>query len=640
MNNIKIFVSHRIDYEAELIDNDIFVPVNCGAVYLDQPANIAGDNTGENISERRNSFCEFTVQYWAWKNVQADYYGICHYRRYFSFADGPVPQDIYTNVLESTISPEARQKYHLDDMDRIQSVVNAYDITVTTPFDVTAVGYKDVAAQYSLQSFLEERDLGLMEAAIKKFCPDYLETFHTTMTGKIFYPCNMWIMKKEIFQEFCSWLYQLMFEVEKYLDLSEANVDRRRAIGHLAERMLTVFVNYKLKQGIRLNVLQRVLFQSPQKLQTIHREHPDYVPVVFASNDVFVPYLYLTIKSMFMYAAPETGLDIIILHRDMIDKHDQEMIGTLLQEKQNASIRFYDLSEEVKHLNFVSHFHISVDTFYRLLIPRICHEYDKVLYIDCDLLVFDDISKLYAQVSDDHVLTGTRDADYISQYYQDEMMQVYTHDVIGLEKVVNYMQAGVMAFNLQQFREKYDLQALLDFALSKNFKYMDQDILNAFFKGDIHYVSMDWNVMMDAFQMRKDNICKYAPAHIVDQYLQARKHPRIIHYAGGDKPWFNPTADYADEFWVVARGTIVYERIIKAMVEQRVQEAAAFLDRRHSLVQKLMDKVLPQEEERRKALKDRLNKWVSSFAPQGSNRREVLKKYYHMLKGDREVNWN
>ena len=55
---------------------------------------------------------------------------------------------------------------------------------------------------------------------------------------------------------------------------------------------------------------------------------------------------------------------------------------------------------------------------------------------------------------------------------------------------------------------------------------------------------------------------------------------------------------------------------------------------------KLMDKVLPQEEERRKALKDKLNKWVSSFAPQGSNRREVLKKYYHMLKGDREVNWN
>ena len=76
------------------------------------------------------------------------------------------------------------------------------------------------------------------------------------------------------------------------------------------------------------------------------------------------------------------------------------------------------------------------------------------------------------------------------------------------------------------------------------------------------------------------------------------------------------------------------------MVEQRVQEAAAFLDRRHSLVQKLMDKVLPQEEERRKALKDKLNKWVSSFAPQGSNRREVLKKYYHMLKGDREVNWH
>lgn len=63
MSKIQIFVSHRIDINSELIDNPIYIPVRCGAVFDKQnPMNILGDNTGDNISEKRMSFCEFTVQ--------------------------------------------------------------------------------------------------------------------------------------------------------------------------------------------------------------------------------------------------------------------------------------------------------------------------------------------------------------------------------------------------------------------------------------------------------------------------------------------------------------------------------------------------------------------------------------------------
>lgn len=73
--DIKIFVSHRIDLDSETIDNPLYVPVRCGAVYDEQEdVRMLGDDTGENISERRMSFCELTVQYWAWKNVKVDYY--------------------------------------------------------------------------------------------------------------------------------------------------------------------------------------------------------------------------------------------------------------------------------------------------------------------------------------------------------------------------------------------------------------------------------------------------------------------------------------------------------------------------------------------------------------------------------------
>ncbi len=84
---IKIFVSHRIDQVSETIDNPLYVNVRCGAVYDNRNpeayGHIPGDNTGDNISEKKYKYSELTVQYWAWKNQEADYYGLCHYRRYF-----------------------------------------------------------------------------------------------------------------------------------------------------------------------------------------------------------------------------------------------------------------------------------------------------------------------------------------------------------------------------------------------------------------------------------------------------------------------------------------------------------------------------------------------------------------------------
>ena len=75
MTNIKIFVSHRIDKEVSQIKNNIYIPVRCGAVF-DKRKNIQmlGDDTGDNISAKKDMYSELTVLYWAWKNQKADYY--------------------------------------------------------------------------------------------------------------------------------------------------------------------------------------------------------------------------------------------------------------------------------------------------------------------------------------------------------------------------------------------------------------------------------------------------------------------------------------------------------------------------------------------------------------------------------------
>ena len=116
MTEIKIFVSHRIDLDSNTINCPLYVPIRCGAIY-DKRNDITmiGDDTGDNISEKRLSFCELTVQYWAWKNVQADYYGLCHYRRYLSFSDYADGIDIHGRITEKYIGEDFEKKYGIDE---------------------------------------------------------------------------------------------------------------------------------------------------------------------------------------------------------------------------------------------------------------------------------------------------------------------------------------------------------------------------------------------------------------------------------------------------------------------------------------------------------------------------------------------
>ena len=79
MKDLKVFVSYRIDKDAEKIGDESFLPVLCGSVFSDKKTGFYRDDNGENISEKRLSYCELTVQYWGWKNIKADYKGLMHF---------------------------------------------------------------------------------------------------------------------------------------------------------------------------------------------------------------------------------------------------------------------------------------------------------------------------------------------------------------------------------------------------------------------------------------------------------------------------------------------------------------------------------------------------------------------------------
>lgn len=622
MCNIKIFVSHRIDFNAEVVENEIFVPIRSGAVYdTRDDITIIGDNTGDNISERGRSFCELTAQYWAWKNVDADYIGLCHYRRFFNFSEKTFPQDIYTNVLENYISPQTREKYQLDNIEAIKKLVSQYDIIATVPFDTEkAGGYSSIRAHYAAQKNLEDSDTELLLEAIKKLSPEYLDVANRVLNGKELIPCSMFIMKKEYFDEYSKWLFSILFEVEQHLDFMNANIERVRTIGHLGERLLAIYIE-KNKQRLKVKLLQRVLFFKSERNEEVNPLGNDYIPVVLTANDYYVPYLYCALFSLMETADKGRKFDIIILHKDISEK-SQFRLEALAKQFGSHSVRFYQVGLFLEDRNFIANAHITIESFFRLFIPEILKGYKKILWLDSDMIVKTDIASFLLDSSDDKTISATRDADFNAHYLGDNIRK-YADEVLKLDRPEDYFQAGFFVFNIERFHQKYALEDLLNFASSREFCYMDQDIMNVFFKGDIEYRPMAYNVLIDCFNERKNNIRAMASADIAREYLEARKSPKIIHYAGGDKPWNNPDLDFASDFWEVARKTMYYEIIMTRLITFHKEK---WLD-------KMIAKVFPKEQEKRAVLKDRLNKIVTPFAPLGSKRRRVLKKIYHRLRG-------
>lgn len=177
------------------------------------------DNIGCNISEKNDTYCELTALYWIWKNdKENDVVGLSHYRRYFTtwrFSSSP----------NSFLSSKKVAKY-LKDNDFVCS--NLYNCGTTV-------------YEHILQD-VHEHDIKLLENSIKRVCPDYLPDFNIVMEGQETYLLNMLVTTKKQFDNYCEWLFALLFDLEQYVDMTGYSTQQRRLYGYLAERLQTVYL--------------------------------------------------------------------------------------------------------------------------------------------------------------------------------------------------------------------------------------------------------------------------------------------------------------------------------------------------------------------------------------------------------------
>ena len=589
MKDIKILIScHK---QSMVPDSKIMLPIEVGAdLRKKHIEGILQDNQGENISSKNKMYCELTAQYWAWKNLDADYYGFFHYRRYLSFADKKHPVDQWQNVIEESPDSNCLKKYNLED-DYIQKLVMEYDLVLSEEKNVAKMPDKNpsVYEQYKNGRSLNIKDIDLVHDIIKKKYPNYLDTFEKVMKGEKTCLCNMYIMKKELFHEYMAWLFDILFEFEKRSDMSEYTVEGYRTPGHLAERLLTVFCWYtEKKKNLKVKRLQTIVFLKTDQKMTLaqaKKTAPAFaennVAIAVAANDYFIPYCATFLKSVAEHGNSKKNYDILLLSQDVSDVNVKKM-EKLLSAWENVSLRVIDPSVLIDQYTFYIRGHFSKETYYRLVLPELLPNYDKVLYLDSDMIAMDDVAKIYDENVDGYLLAACHDADTAGLYngYEKDKKR-YTDKVLKLKEPYQYFQAGVLLLNLKEFRKRYTTKQILDFAVSENWQLLDQDILNKLCEGAVKYIDMSWNVMVDFAGVRISQIIALAPRWLNEMYQEARKNPKIIHYAGPQKPWFEPGMDMGMQFWECARGTSYYEIMLSRMSERYSKLGAKNAERKH-----------------------------------------------------------
>jgi len=273
---------------SELIKSDIFVPIHVGKdimietskdgslskksrTWLNQ--NLIGDNTGENISKLNRYFNEMSAIYWAWKNQKAlnmpEYIGLMHYRRHFIFSENNYSE--YTWLNNSPIySYEYIDKKYMELINEkhIIKLINSYDIIASHQYNANNLSdghyYRNCKERFEEIAKVSPIWYEKMEQIIFNDYPEFTEEIHYLANKPEHYLCNMFVMKKELFNEYCEFTFNVLFKLYEEFKTIENDIWQTRAIGFLAEFLTSIFISsYKKKNPDKIKELDMTYVENP-----------------------------------------------------------------------------------------------------------------------------------------------------------------------------------------------------------------------------------------------------------------------------------------------------------------------------------------------------------------------------------------
>ncbi|MFT9015058.1 MAG: DUF4422 domain-containing protein [Acetobacter sp.] len=581
--DIKVYVCHHKPWST--LKNEVFEPIQVGrSLAKTTLPGMLGDDTGDNISHKNKEWCELTALYWIWKNTSHDYVGLMHYRRYVSFNP-----DIRHDTSINGISAEDIKR-NMWTRDGLAATFRTHAVVTSPIYSIHPINLP-LMIQSSYEHYCGEhykKDIDTMMSIIKtKFPEYYIDALHSIYAQKCFFG-NIAIMRRDIFNDYCSFLFGVLNEAERQIDVSSYDTYQKRLFGFLAERLSNVFFEHLQSRDKTLkihhapmvsvgeedpvfdsgSIARRIMEKTPQE-QDI--SFGGTINIVMSFDDRYADHAQATIESLLAHTHNGNRIHFHIIH-------DQRLSRDKIHHLENRYRGLTQFSFYIVQNTFIEKFplnrdHISINTYYRLVMQDILPaSVTRVIYLDSDIIVCDDITTLWNIDLGEKIIGGALDEGGVLQ----------SRRLFGNKANSTYINAGILIFDIGKAVEKY---TNLPFYYSEVFyrnqpliTLQDQDIINIAYKDDLHIIPLNWNTNSRIYSANDLD-----RAYSKDAEQNARENPFIIHFTDSRKPWkFSCLHPLKQLYWFYREKAGLgqpsfYERISKNNTTFRIRSDAKTL---------------------------------------------------------------
>lgn len=529
--DLKIFIA--TNKNCYIPKGDIFYPVQTGSSSAkNRIDDYLHDDVEDNISDLNFSYCELTAQYWAWKNIDAEYYGFFHNRRYLSPLGNSYAENIEQLIPISGNFSEEMARLGISS-EIFKSLVSKYDVIVPRGVDVSEFsGFEckpSIKDQFVSMAGMVKKDLDTAIEYILNNYPQYKESI------KDFFDNNhighfrlMYIMRKEIFRDYCEWIFPILNKIYIDSDFSNMSQYESRSVGMVAERLFGLWLFHHKKQSNFKHLELPCTFSSSTDDFNIS---PDFsennVPIVIPINASLFRYVQILLLSLLENITDKFFYDIIFIVEELSSNHKNLLID-LIAKRKNISLRYIDIGKALPFITRHSNLGKNIADYYQLICPFFLKKYDKIICLSplsiikrdvSDLLLYD-IKGKYAAAVEDVYIQGNRKTDV--------KIDEYITETLSLESSYRYFANDVIVLNLEKIRNKFKWDKIKFIIDKQNWINGQKDLENYLFNGNILYIEQSWGVRTQDYIAEFCSPEFYSRKELYGKYKNSKKIPWII----------------------------------------------------------------------------------------------------------------
>lgn len=271
----------------------------------------------------------------------------------------------------------------------------------------------------------------------------------------------------------------------------------------------------------------------------------DRIPLVFSTDISYVFPTFVAISSALQCAYEDTRYDIYLQITEECKEKCINMVQCLYNNFSNFNFHFLKMDANLFQDARVINKHVKLPTYYRLMAAEQLSKYEKCIILDSDLLIKDDLRKMYNWQMGDDYIAGVK-----SWEDQQPTQNNYEHMVrTGLPSMDNYIYSGVLLMNLRTIRQDNLTDKFVEH-MNRGYPFDDQDVFNVCCYGKITFLPLRYNLLVRHY---KEKFPEGMKIYSESEISQAWNHPAILHYPGAlIKPWKNSKVKLGEEWWKAA----------------------------------------------------------------------------------------